>query len=376
MQKIYLLCKMKEIDKIVRAYRATDWTQERAALGTVVKIEGSAYRRIGARMYVSSRGQWTGGISGGCLEGDALRRAQSAINSRRSALVVYDTLDEDSHQIGIGLGCNGRLEVLFTPIQPGAPDDPLPFLESILASRVPQLLLQVLRTTDPDDATVGRIFPATSLPELVAVSGISAATLDAAIADAWLEQQSRVTSLETASGARLEVLIEVIRPRIKLICVGDNYDVNAFVRIAHELAWEVHVAGKVRKLNREIFELATTVRPAEEAAAIELDAHTAIVLMAHDYRTDLQALRHFLTQDIPYVGLLGPRKRTLKMQRELAEAGVEYDLMSRSNIYAPVGLDIGAETPEEIALAIAAEIIAVLRRRGGGSLRERPGPIH
>jgi xanthine/CO dehydrogenase XdhC/CoxF family maturation factor len=109
---------MKEIENIIHRYQNTDWNKEKVALGTVVRVEESAYRRIGARMYVSDNGEWIGGISGGCLEGDALKQAKMAISKNESSVVVYDTMDDDAHQIGIGLGCNGRIDVMFTPIDP------------------------------------------------------------------------------------------------------------------------------------------------------------------------------------------------------------------------------------------------------------------
>ena len=113
---------MKEIRNIIQRYESAA-TNEQLALASVVHVEESSYRRIGARMLVSSNGEWIGGISGGCLEGDALKRSQKAIFSNRPSTVVYDTMDDDRNQIGVGLGCNGRIEVLFTPIDPEDPDN-------------------------------------------------------------------------------------------------------------------------------------------------------------------------------------------------------------------------------------------------------------
>ena len=158
--------------------------------------------------------------------------------------------------------------------------------------------------------------------------------------------------------------------------VGDNYDVNAFVGIAEALGWEIHVAGKQRKLDKSIFEKATRVYTYETVADISVDDYTAIILMSHDYRIDYELLKIFGNLNVPYIGLLGPKKRMEKMQTELDEEGVALNLATLSNLYAPVGLDIGAESPEEIALAITAEIVGVFRERDGGNLRERKGPIH
>src|ERR1700739_88076 len=107
---------MKEIKAIIGAYDKIDRDNSRAALATVVRVEGSSYRRTGARMLVTDDGVWVGGISGGCLEGDALKRARLAIAKSQSSLVTYDTTQDDAYQIGVGLGCNGVIDVLFTPL--------------------------------------------------------------------------------------------------------------------------------------------------------------------------------------------------------------------------------------------------------------------
>src|SRR5215510_14000934 len=109
---------MKEIKAIVIAYSSIDFLKNKAALATVVRVEGSSYRRTGARMLVLDNGTYLGGISGGCLEGDALRRAQKAIASNKASVITYDTTQDDDRQIGVGLGCNGIIDVLFTPLSP------------------------------------------------------------------------------------------------------------------------------------------------------------------------------------------------------------------------------------------------------------------
>src|SRR4029078_10413949 len=108
---------MKEIKSIIHAYNTIDFSHTKAALATVARVEGSSYRRTGARMLVLDNGTYLGGISGGCLEGDALRRAQKSIASNKTSVVTYDTTKDDDHQIGVGLGCNGIIDVMFTPLK-------------------------------------------------------------------------------------------------------------------------------------------------------------------------------------------------------------------------------------------------------------------
>ena len=366
---------MKEIEKIIKAYENTDWSVEKAALGTVVKVEESSYRRIGARMYVSSMGNWTGGISGGCLEGDALKRAQIAINKNESSIVVYDTMDDDSHQIGVGLGCNGRIEVMFTPIDPKDNDNPIEFLKSIVSTRETQALLQILSTSS-DEKLIGALFPQHKMKDLTSMTEINQNDISDSIIEARRKRKSRTFNLQNEKGDQFEILVELIHPKIKVICVGDNYDVNAFVRIVDELGWEIHVSGKTRKLSKEIFRISKSVCEFDKADEIPIDEHTAVILMSHDYKIDFTLLQKFIKKEVTYIGLLGPRKRMIKMQAELEDQGHHIDLENRLNLFAPVGLDIGAESPEEIALSVAAEIVATLRNRDGRALRVRQGPIH
>ena len=367
---------MKEINKIIQFYDQINWSQEQAALATVVRVEESAYRRIGARMLVSSKGIWTGGISGGCLEGDALKRAQMAIGRRRSSIIVYDTLEDDAHQIGVGLGCNGRIDVLFTPINEQDGQNPVEQLKHVRNRRQPTVICQVIGTESGDPGLLGAMTIEENLPAFCQSTTFNLKHLTAFCRESLEAHQSIIRSLTTADGSSYEILVEYIRPRVKLICIGDNYDVNAFVSIGHELNWEIHVAGKSRKLSRHVFEFADKVHDFDSIRLLDLDAHTAILLMTHDYQTDLGMLRHFASTKVPYLGILGPKKRTLKMQAELKGEDNGVDLSQLRNLYSPVGLDIGAESPEEIALSIASEIIAVMRNRQGGPLRERQGPIH
>ncbi len=367
---------MKEIEKIIKTYERVDWERERVALGTVVKVDGSAYRRIGARMFVSSNGMWVGGISGGCLEGDALKRAQVAIMKNQSSIVVYDTTEDDPHQIGVGLGCNGRIEVLLTPIQKEDTNNQIEFLKTITDKRESTILLQILSASGQDKSKRGDFYREDELEGLANDIQVSLKEIQENRRLVYRKRKSKVFTFQSTDGTSYEVLFELIRPKVKLVCIGDNYDINAFMGIATELGWEIHVAGKPRKLSKVVYHAAKKTYSVKEAANIEVDDYTAIILMSHDYKTDLTLLKKYLELDIPYIGLLGPKKRMIKMQDELRDNGFDIDLENRANIYGPVGLDIGAESPEEISLSIAAEIISVFRNRAGGFLRKRKGTIH
>src|SRR5215469_17888581 len=140
---------MKEIRTIVSAWQSIDFQTTRAALATVVQVEGSSYRRAGARMLVLDNGTYLGGISGGCLEGDALRRAQKGIALQRPSVITYDTTQDDDYQIGVGLGCQGIIDVLFIPLKPDDPQCPLKILAGIIGTRHPVVVITVTASPDP-----------------------------------------------------------------------------------------------------------------------------------------------------------------------------------------------------------------------------------
>jgi len=363
---------MKEIRNIISSYEAVDWSKNKAALATVVSVEESAYRRIGARMFVKSSGDWIGGISGGCLEGDALKRAQIAIHKDTPSVVVYDTMDDDAHQIGVGLGCNGRIEVLFVPIDHEDNNNPIEQLKQLTQRRQPILLYQLIDTSD--NTNLGLV--SENLSAIANTIIAEEAVLREMVESVKLKRKSKVYELKAKDASNHSILIEFLRPELKLILVGDNYDVNAFVGIADELGWDIQVIGLLRKIGKHIFDKASKVVSYDQASDITVDEYTAVVLMSHDYDKDMAMLQHFLKNKPTYMGMLGPKKRTIKMQNDLKKTIHDIDLDELQLFYSPVGLDIGAESPEEIALSITAEIVAAFRNRDGKFLRNRIGTIH
>lgn len=367
---------MKEIRNIIHSYDTTDWSKEQAALATVVNVEASAYRRIGARMFVRSSGNWIGGISGGCLEGDALRRAQAAIFKNNPSVVVYDTMDDDDHQIGVGLGCNGRIEVLFTPIDPKDPENPVEVLRKLVESRTPSILVQAVAAPAEEGLLNGRLFDARDVELMTDFFALRPETIQEAVQKIKARKKSKVYTLQNARGRALELLFEWLRPEMRLFVVGDNYDVNAFAGISEALGWELHLIGTLRKFDKSLFRIARSIQSYDEVSQLKPDPYTAVILMSHDYKWDMKMVQYFLPLKPVYLGMLGPKKRMEKMHDELQETYPEIDLAGYLRLFSPVGLDIGAESPEEIALSIASEIVSIFRGREGGSLRRRQGPIH
>ncbi len=358
---------MREIPAIVKAWRAMP-PQEHAALATVISVEGSSYRRPGARLLVRESGQWVGGISGGCLEGDALRKAKRAILSGQASIVVYDTRDPAERSIGAGLGCNGRIEVLIAPLPPAnTPHHPVAALERVLQSRQPQILITVLAApTSASALQAGRLWPLQdekSVPENLWP-----------IADKLAESVARVRSSgrsEVVGYEDIQLFVEAWTPPLHIAVFGGHYDVYYLLRLAKELGCLTSVTTNLQKAHREHLADADL----RFAAGPPVDAYTAIILMAHDYNTDLENLRWALGTPAPYIGLLGPRVRTEQMLSQLEAEGIPVREHG-GRIFGPAGLDIGAASPEMIALSILAEIQACFAQREGGHLRLRTAPIY
>ena len=360
---------MIEIRKIISEYDSIDHSQEQVALASVVSVEASAYRRIGARMLVKSSGMWVGGISGGCLEGDALRRSLSAIHQNKSTVIVYDTMDDDSSQIGVGLGCNGRIEVLLTPIDPTDPNNEIELLRSILNAQKPSIIAKVIAK---DSTLLAQSQLLDYTKPGFSFLNIDHSHLEDAIQTTVQKKSPRVYDLKTTEGSTLKVLLEFIRPETRLIIVGDNYDVNAMANVAITQGWEIWIVGRLKKLNKELVKKVQKVIPFEDHEKVQTHEYTAVVLMSHDYKWDLTILQHFIKTDPSYIGILGPKSRFQKMNMELDSI----DLEKIDYIHSPTGLEIGAETPEEISLSIASEIVAVFRQKKGHFLKLKEGSIH
>lgn len=366
---------MKEIRAIIKAYDELE-DKPKIALATVVRVEGSSYRRAGARMLVMENGNWIGGISGGCLEGDALRKAKLAMFQDKPSLVTYDTTDDDAQQIGVGLGCNGIIDVLIAPLGE-SPENPLEILRQCTEERQPNILLTVAQNEGgPEDLFPGRMIRYNNLEQLYAIlpDTMPVSDLMSDIEAAQRKQKSISGHYALKGGGQLEVFVEFLAPTIRLLLFGGNYDVFPMAQLGKDLGRKVTVYANPHKLSRAIFQQADEVKPKE--APVEIDDYTACILMAHDYKTDLDNLRRLLSTAAPYIGMLGPRKRTDKMLDELATEGITLSERDHERLHSPVGLDIGALSPEEIALSVLAEIRAYFSGREGGFLKLRQGTIH
>ncbi len=315
-----------------------------AVLATLVRVEGSSYRKAGARLLWLPDGTRTGSISGGCLEEDLLERARRVLTTGRAEVATYDTTTENDVVWGTGNGCDGRVRVLLEPVSPERPR-----------------WLQVLRANqDAQRETL-----------LAVVHGGPAET----------RVGTRLAGAPAAGTDGLDIFQETVPPPHPLVVFGAGDDVQPLVRLAAELGWHVTVVdSRPAYATAARFHSASTVvvSPAESAArAVLHGARTLAVVMTHRYRDDAVLLRQLLPLPLAYLGLLGPRHRTERLLADVDRAGLTVTAEMRARLHAPVGLDLGGRTPETVALSILAEIQARLAGRTAGFLRERPpGPIH
>ncbi len=367
---------MNEVRALVEAFDAANVRGERCALATVVSVEGSSYRRPGARMLVCEAGISTGTISAGCLESDVIEHAKLVLRTGAAKLVEYNTAStSDEMAWGLGLGCNGTVRVLVEPLAPGSL-----YIEALRRScevrldAAPVLIASVYQCAARIEAGARLFIDEDGSVRHEKLSGEMAAMLESevrALTRGGLTSGARIYDFD---GVAVKVFIETLLPPVPLVVFGAGHDALPVVELARELGWQTEVVDpQARPASRSRFAIADRVtlsRPEDVGAHVGITPRTMALLMSHNYSHDMALLRFLLASPARYIGVMGPRKRTERMLRELAAR----EEMSR--LHSPAGLDIGANGPAEIALSILAEMRAVLDGRRGGMLRERRGSIH
>lgn len=366
---------MSEIARIWRRWLEEQAAGRPAALATLVRTRGSSYRRAGARALVLADGSLVGGISGGCLEQDVALRTREVLESGQPALLHYDTGADDDRLFGLNIGCGGQLEVLVEPLESAAAEL-IGWLVRLEEKRSRGILATLL---SPAETLGHRLLLDEDGRELY--SEIADPALIGAIsAQAWKMLGSPAgapwASLEEPAA---EIFLEAIAPPPALVLFGSGFDVDPLASFGKALGFEVTVAdcrGSVAPLFRFDSHRCFAAPDAETAVAGLADLlgkHDAALVMNHHYDRDRDLVRALLATRVGYLGLLGPQSRG---QRLFGELRAENPGIATARVYSPVGLDLGADTPEKVALSILAEILAVLAGRQGGFLKDRATPIH
>ncbi|WP_186757745.1 XdhC family protein [Echinicola salinicaeni] len=366
---------MKETIDIINAFEKASEKGQSTALATVVRVEGSSYRGAGARMLITEGGELSGAISGGCLEGDALRRALMVIVKNKPLLVKYDTSEENGDVFGVGLGCEGIIHVLIEPISANKASNPIEYLKKCVKQRSPNILVSIYSTNNKRFDKQGTYTLIKQQDELNKINGIDWSEFKEEINDTFIKKKSLFKSTKI-EGEQIDIFFEYIPPRIKLLIAGAGNDVIPLVEVGEILAWEmILLDGRPSYANKQRFPNCQLMigQPEKVLNELVIDSQTAILLMTHNYNYDKAIIKWAIGKDIPYLGMLGPKKKWALMRKELIAEGLD---PSKLNIYSPMGLDIGAESAEEIVLSILGEIKAVFSNRKGGLLHKQEGRIH
>jgi xanthine/CO dehydrogenase XdhC/CoxF family maturation factor len=356
--------------------RLHDFFRERRARGeplvlaTVVETEGSTYRKPGAQMLIADDGTAAGLLSGGCLEADLIERAQRVLRSGRAELATYDTRGSDDVLWGIGLGCEGAMSILLTRMDCASGYQPFAFIDAARNEHRHSAFALVIRGNN--ELPLGTAFEWRDgvLREFSGTHELQAP------APQTMPRHEHPAALPTTWQISIEdalVLVVPIALRLRVLILGAGPDVQPLARIAGLLGWQVTIAD-----HRPAYAVAAhfpdAIRvvhspAAEIASALDLTAFDAAVVMSHHLISDEAYLRALARTPVPYVGLLGPAPRR---QRLLVKLGAEAQRLA-GRLRGPAGLDIGANTPETIALAIASEIQAALSGRSGRPFTDTHG---
>jgi xanthine dehydrogenase accessory factor len=366
---------VKELQDIVNAFDKANNEGKQTALATVVLVEGSSYRRPGARMLITEDGQLTGAISGGCLEGDALRKARLVMAQNKPMLVTYDTTDDDDAKFGVGLGCNGIIHILIEPLFNDQQVTPIHLFKQFLSKREPVVLITLFSLNDRQATQPGTCL-LLNKRQHVQGSFPDENIKDALLADAKnvLKNGNSVTKTYVY-GNKFTCFIELLHPAVSLIIFGAGNDAIPLVQFAAVLGWHITlIDGRANYAVPERFPLVKKIivsKPEQALKQTVFDDQTVIILMTHNYNYDMAMLRQLIPLELPYIATLGPKKRLQRMLDELNDEGMDITTRRLKSIYGPAGLDIGSENSDEIALSIIAEMQAVLKNRSGASLRDK-----
>lgn len=348
---------------LIRDFRRLRATGLPLVLATIVDTAGSTYRKAGTRMLIGAGGETYGLLSGGCLEHDLVEFARGVRETGEARLVSYDMRGPDDLLFGLGAGCEGAMRILLQRVGPAEDWQPLAAAEQAVASRRAFTLATVFASTP------GAPAPGTSFWEGGATPGTTEpAALAAARAAVDLERSPRVVQIDSP---RLEALVTPVLPPPALLVLGGGPDAQPLARLAQDVGLDVTVADhRPAYAEPGRFPGCRVVCADAETigSSLDLGAFDATVVMSHHLASDALYLKALAARGPAYVGLLGPSARRRKLLGDLGAAAVALE----GRLRGPVGLDIGARTPEAIAVAIVAEVHAVLAGRHGAHFSGDP----
>jgi len=332
-------------------------------LATIVETLGSTYSKAGTQMLIEPGGDFEGLVSGGCLEGDLVEHARGVLESRQPKQVTYDMRDEEADQVwGLGLGCNGAVRIFLQPLDPATGYEPFMSMTGLMAGARRGAYALVIASASA------------AVPAAAWMVADSAGTMSGSEANAFLREACAAAATAASvykirhDGAELEIFAAPVPVIPKVLLLGAGPDVIPLARMGEMLGWRVTVADHrpayVERLRQMVAADVRETAADRLADTLDLDVFDACVVMSHHYLTDLEYLRSLAQSRIAYIGMLGPEKRRTRLFDDLGAA----QQLLQGRAYGPVGLDIGADDADSIALSIAAQIQAVLKGAAGGHL--------
>ncbi|WP_110951850.1 XdhC family protein [Pseudomonas bohemica] len=379
---------MNDLSSLLEALDQAQAGQQEVVIATVVKVEGSAYRRPGARMVIAQLGDSTGTVSGGCLESDVSKKAWWLTANGKPTIRSYSTGEDDDEleeaELSFGLGCNGTVHILFERIQPQAAVSEsaslvVDVLRDVRARGEGAALATVIGSHDERQVAIGErvvLGPSSGLRTQMRERWL--ARMIAEDLRAVLDGRRSATRTYEGAGGDIEVLLEYVPAPRRLVIFGAGHDASPLVSMARLQGWHITLIdarphfARAQRFPEADRVLAAPLEPLPELAAMAADA--AVVVMTHSLTQDRHWLGQVLQCAPAYIGQLGPRSRTERLLDELPAQDREAPALSR--LHYPVGLDLGGDTPDSVALSILSEINAVFNGRNGSMLKFREASIH
>ncbi|WP_350285877.1 XdhC/CoxI family protein [uncultured Croceitalea sp.] len=331
-----------ELKKIIQAYITAKSEKIACVMATVVALEGSSYRRPGVRMLIHENGRMIGAVSGGCVEKEVQRQAESVFATKIPKVMTYDGRYR--------LGCEGILYILLEPFAP----DTL-FLEAFATTISQRTVLRIdsyYEKEYSESMAFGSVFY---------------------LKGALYELQPK---REAASA--ISVFEQILPACFRLIIIGAEHDAVQLSSYAAMTGWEVTVVVNPReeKTLKDFPGASGFIAVEPESFQPQFDHRTAVILMTHSYVKDLQYLMALKDAEFAYLGLLGPLRRREKLFSELLERYPDISEAFLEKVHGPAGIHIGAETPQEIAISVMAEVLSVVNGTSPMLLKEKQGSIH
>ena len=365
---------MHELQAIIDAFEASQQKRKAVFMATIVNTFGSTYRQKGAKMLIIETGEMVGTLSGGCVENDIFQYTKQIVS--KPLLINYDATSQEDLIWGFGLGCNGTVQILLEKLDQLNNLSPLNLITQCLKNKKHGAIATIFSVEGRVNLKIGSRF--ILYPDDTTYTDIQDRELKKAIASDTIAakntRQSTVNKYQLSSGS-VEVFIDVIQPPTSLIIFGAGRDVLPIVKLAKVIGWQVTVVDcRAQEKTYQRFALADKIiltRRDIINQQISVDENTVAVVMTHNYFDDRDIIKFLLPTSISYLGVMGSKNRIAKIIEELNPTKTQLE-----KLYSPIGLNIGADTPAEIASAIVTEIQAVLTKRNAGFLRSCSQSLH